>query len=143
MNGLAVETLKGHDKVIDESYYRPTDADLLEEYRKALPSLSIPESFGAQRSAERRDGDVDGLKHDYAESEKIYKELDGQLTELGTGLGRIAEFMRHLPGFDESAKGDEEDGTIRLQAFLNVHAAELEAEFERLKRARPGPNSRK
>lgn len=44
MKSLHVEILLGHNTGPNESYYRPKDAELLEDYEKALPDLTISET---------------------------------------------------------------------------------------------------
>jgi hypothetical protein len=41
MKPANVEVLMGHSIGISDSYYRPTEGDLLEDYLKAVPLLSI------------------------------------------------------------------------------------------------------
>ncbi len=43
MKPINVETLMGHSTGISDSYYRPTERELLEEYVKVVPLLSISE----------------------------------------------------------------------------------------------------
>jgi len=49
MRPINVETLMGHSTGISDSYYRPTEKELLEDYLKALPLLSISESEELKR----------------------------------------------------------------------------------------------
>ena len=44
MKPINVETLMGHSTGISDSYYRPTQKDLLEDYLKAVPLLTISEA---------------------------------------------------------------------------------------------------
>jgi hypothetical protein len=41
MKPINVELLMGHDIGIARSYYKPTEAELLEDYKKAVPLLTI------------------------------------------------------------------------------------------------------
>jgi hypothetical protein len=49
MRPINVETLMGHSTGISDSYYRPTENELLENYLKAVPLLSISESEELKR----------------------------------------------------------------------------------------------
>jgi hypothetical protein len=49
MRQINVETLMGHSTGISDSYYRPTEKELLEDYLKAVPLLSISESEELKR----------------------------------------------------------------------------------------------
>jgi hypothetical protein len=44
MRPANVEILMGHDIGVSESYWRPTEHELLEDYLKAVPLLSILEN---------------------------------------------------------------------------------------------------
>jgi integrase len=49
MKSINIETLMGHSIGISDSYYRATDAELLEEYLKAVDFLTIEEKFKLQK----------------------------------------------------------------------------------------------
>lgn len=49
MRPINVETLMGHSTGISDSYYRPIEGELLEDYLKAVPLLSIAESEELKR----------------------------------------------------------------------------------------------
>ena len=49
MRPINVETLMGHSTGISDSYYRPTEKELLEDYLKAVPLLSISEAEEMKR----------------------------------------------------------------------------------------------
>ena len=44
MKPINVETLMGHSTGISDSYYRPTEKELLEDYLKAVPLLTLSEA---------------------------------------------------------------------------------------------------
>ena len=51
MKPINVETLMGHSTGISDSYYRPTQKDLLEDYLKAAPLLTISEVEEVRRES--------------------------------------------------------------------------------------------
>ncbi len=51
MKPINVETLMGHSTGISDSYYRPTQKDLLEDYLKAVPLLTISEAEEVRRES--------------------------------------------------------------------------------------------
>ncbi|MBI3859232.1 MAG: site-specific integrase [Thaumarchaeota archaeon] len=57
MKSLHVEILLGHDTGLNENYYRPSEGELLKDYAKALPDLTILEKVGLQKTE-----DVEDLK---------------------------------------------------------------------------------
>lgn len=75
MKSLNVETLMGHSTGVTDSYYRPSEQDLLEDYLKAVPLLTIAEaeevkqSIGAELKEERE------LRHELSTELKVLKEM--------------------------------------------------------------------
>lgn len=49
MSSLVCETLLGHDTGLGMSYYKPTETELLREYRKAIPVLEVSETRTVRR----------------------------------------------------------------------------------------------
>ncbi|MEM3502540.1 MAG: site-specific integrase, partial [Candidatus Bathyarchaeia archaeon] len=52
MKPINVETLMGHSTGVSDSYYRPTEKDLLEDYLKAVPLLTISEAEEVRRQSQ-------------------------------------------------------------------------------------------
>jgi len=52
MKPINVETLMGHSTGISDSYYRPTEKELLEDYLKAVPLLTISEVEEVRRESQ-------------------------------------------------------------------------------------------
>jgi len=65
MKPINVETLMGHSTGISDSYYRPTEKELLQDYLKAIPLLTISE--------------IEEVRRD---SQLSRKELEGRLGQL-------------------------------------------------------------
>ena len=53
LKGAPKEMLLGHSIGLDDKYYRPTQAQLLEEYLKAVDLLTINEENRLRRKVER------------------------------------------------------------------------------------------
>ncbi len=49
MSSLVCETLLGHNTGLAMSYYKPTETELLREYRKAIPVLQVSEVAQAKQ----------------------------------------------------------------------------------------------
>lgn len=60
MKPINVEILMGHSTGVSDSYYKPTEHDLLTDYLKAVPLLQVSE--------------VEHVKHEFAAAEKNWKE---------------------------------------------------------------------
>jgi hypothetical protein len=68
MKPINVETLMGHSTGISDSYYRPTEKELLEDYLKAVSLLTVSEAEEVRRESqlsrqqlEERLGQLEGL----------------------------------------------------------------------------------
>ena len=48
MKSINIETLMAHSIGISDSYYRPTEDELLDDYRKAIPFLTISDEHRLQ-----------------------------------------------------------------------------------------------
>jgi hypothetical protein len=70
MKSLHVEILLGHDTGLNESYYRPSEEDLLSDYLRALPDLTILEKPQAAPTE-----DVESLKARVSFLEKTLREV--------------------------------------------------------------------
>ena len=44
MRSINVKVLMGHSIGVEDSYYRPQERDISEDYKKAIPSLTISEN---------------------------------------------------------------------------------------------------
>ncbi len=52
VKSIAIETLMGHSTGISDSYYRPSERDLLEEYLKAIDALTIRDENRLKKQVE-------------------------------------------------------------------------------------------
>jgi hypothetical protein len=52
MKPINVETLMGHSVGISDSYYRPTEKELLEDYLRAVPLLTVSEAEEVRRESQ-------------------------------------------------------------------------------------------
>ena len=79
MKPINVELLMGHSIGISDHYYRPTENELLEDYLKAEPLLSISEAEEVRRESELS-------RHDL---EERLKQLEDSLSALIAEKGQI------------------------------------------------------
>lgn len=77
MKSLHVEILLGHDTGLNESYYRPSPDDLLTDYLKALPDLTILEAPAREPTE-----DVETLKARVRRLETTLRDLLPMLAEI-------------------------------------------------------------
>jgi integrase len=74
MNRLNVEFLLGHSIGLNSNYYKPTQQELLTDYLKAVPALTI------------NDNNVQSLKEEQEKLEQKYQEKDVELKQLKANL---------------------------------------------------------
>ncbi|MBI3860083.1 MAG: site-specific integrase [Thaumarchaeota archaeon] len=67
---LNVEILMGHQVGLSSNYYKPTDNELFEDYRKAIPHLTVSEVEEVKLESDRKVGKIEG------EIQTLYDRLD-------------------------------------------------------------------
>jgi hypothetical protein len=50
MKAIHIQMLMGHSTGLDDSYYKPTEQELLEDYLKAVPLLTINDTITEERA---------------------------------------------------------------------------------------------
>ena len=90
MKPINVETLMGHSTGISDSYYRPTENDLLEDYLKAVPLLTMSEVEEVRRESRLSREEMEGrVKH-----------LEDLVSRLTTSIGQQA--LSHSQNHNEN-----------------------------------------
>lgn len=83
---LNVEILMGHRVGLSSSYYRPTNSELFEDYRKAIPHLTVSEVEEVKLESNRKVGKMEVQIQDILDRlDKMEKE-NAELKELNTSL---------------------------------------------------------
>jgi hypothetical protein len=90
MKPINVETLMGHSTGISDSYYRPTEKELLEDYLKAVPLLTVSE--------------VDEVRRESQLSRQQLEERLGQLEDLVSQL--VGEKGEQVLSLDQNHNED-------------------------------------
>jgi hypothetical protein len=104
-NMIAKELLIGHAAPgLEGSYLKPTETELLSEFVKAIPALSLSQESELRQQVDRlrvEVADIDVLKEGYLELKEDNKRLQEQIAALIAASKRAAENQRIL---DDSAK---------------------------------------
>jgi len=87
MKPINVETLMGHSTGISDSYYRPTEKELLEDYLKAVPLLTISEAEQVRRESQLSRQQL----------EERLTQLEGLVSQLTSEKGRQARTLARAP----------------------------------------------
>jgi integrase len=85
MKPINVETLMGHSTGISDSYYRPTEKDLLDDYLKAIPSLTISQEKQLRQKVEKllvENADIDVMKKSYLDIKLELQTVKDQMMSL-------------------------------------------------------------
>jgi integrase len=80
MRPINVETLMGHSTGISDSYYRPTEKELLEDYLKAVPLLTVSEVEEVRRESQLSREQMEGR----------LRQLEDLVSRLTTSIGQQA-----------------------------------------------------
>jgi hypothetical protein len=94
MKPINVETLMGHSVGISDSYYRPTERELLEDYLKAAPLLTVSEVEEVRRQSQLSRQQL----------EERLAQLEGLVSELVAEKGEQAHAQRHSRSEDTSKR---------------------------------------
>jgi hypothetical protein len=104
-NVIAKELLIGHAAPgLEGSYLRPTEGELLTEFVKAIPALSLSQESELRQQVDRlrvEVADIDVLKEGYLELKEDNKRLQEQIAALIAASKRAVENQRIV---DDSAK---------------------------------------
>ncbi len=94
MKPINVETLMGHSVGISDSYYRPTEKELLEDYLKAAPLLTVSEAEEVRRESQLSRQKL----------EERLGQLEGLVSELVAEKGEQAHAQDHNHSEDTSKR---------------------------------------
>ncbi len=119
MNSLNVGKMMGHRVGLDPNYYRPIEQELLADYLRAVPVLTI-----------NSDQNIENLKEQREQLERLQDEKDRQIEELRReqqktremftsamdGLaGMLRLFINSTTPADEEGKKKRDDIVVQLR----------------------------
>jgi len=112
MKPINVETLMGHSVGISDSYYRPTEKDIRDDYLRAVPLLTVSEAEEVRR-----------------ESQLSRQELEGRLRQLEDLVSRLTTSIgQQALAQSQSHSADTSRGSPSRKV---VKAEEIDAYIER------------
>jgi len=92
---LIVETFMGHNISVASNYYKPSEKELLEQYAKAIPELTISEAEEAKTEMEKR---LAENRQRIIELEKINVQLQEKLDQFEKELQKLKQLISHPHG---------------------------------------------
>jgi integrase len=101
MKPINVEILMGHSIGISDSYYRPSENTLLEDYLKAIPDLTISKEYRSIMDADKLRAHGSGIEENRTEIEHLKEEIRRikLRNEIGEALKQgLIESVRNDPG---------------------------------------------
>ena len=93
MKPINVETLMGHSTGISDSYYRPTEKDLLDDYLKVVDQLMIYETQKLRAEAQ----EINKIKERETVNSDAISALSDQVMKLTAELEQMK--VKHIPQF--------------------------------------------
>ena len=105
MKPINVETLMGHSVGISDSYYRPTEKELLEDYLRAVPLLTVSEAEEVRRESQLSRQQL----------EERLEQLEGLVSELVAEKGEQVHAHRQTRSEDTS-----KNKTTRLSSRTSI-----------------------
>jgi hypothetical protein len=112
MKTLIVEICLGHDIGLGESYYRPSEEELLDEYLKAAPDLTF---FEKLQSSESRDFEGPRAEVGTSASYAIIPEFDRSTSIPESRIGQLEDLANaSLKGEDVGATPQEISAAMKL-----------------------------
>ncbi len=96
MKSINIENLMNHSIGVSDSYYRPQEKEILEDYLKAMDSLTIDKS----KDNEHLEKEIEELREKNENNEYIIKskfqEKDDVITTLSDQVMKLMEKMKEL-----------------------------------------------
>ena len=121
MKAMHATMIQGHSLGVNDSYVTPSTNELLEEYLKAIPDLTILEQLPGQPSEE----DVDEMKEKIKlQGEEVIK-LHGEIAE------RNKEMQHRIDKLENANKEQEEKSATFEKLLEKIDAIKLIADGER------------
>jgi predicted nucleic acid-binding Zn-ribbon protein len=99
MRPINVEILMGHSTGISDSYYRPTETELLQDYLKAVDSLTIsPERQLAQENRELKaeNAEIEIIKKNYMDVKLTMEAKEKEIDNLNDVIAGLSDRLLQL-----------------------------------------------
>jgi hypothetical protein len=111
MKPINVETLMGHSTGISDSYYRPTENELLDDYLKAVPLLTVSEAEEVRRESQLSRQQL----------EERLGQLEGLVSQLVTEKGEqvLSQDQNHNEGTSKRNSSKKVVKADEIERFMN------------------------
>ena len=120
MKSINVKVLMGHSIGIEDSYYRPQELDISEDYKKAIPSLTISSNNNNRQTV------VAEVAAQIQSKEQEIQELKENIRSMQEDMQDIFEVLRVVKrnggrvGTDKTVLDENRNFTI-YQDYENAH----------------------
>jgi hypothetical protein len=93
MRSINVKVLMGHSIGVEDSYYRPQERDISEDYKKAIPSLTISEK---RETIQAQSALIRGLDKENS-IQKMKEKYDADIASLKDEMRFMWELLNSTP----------------------------------------------
>jgi hypothetical protein len=107
MKPINVEILMGHSVGISDSYYKPTETELLEDYLKSVDALTVSKENQLRHEVEKmkvENAEIDIMKNNYLDMKLSLEGKDEQVARLTDTVAVLSDQYNILSGEIERMK---------------------------------------
>jgi integrase len=123
MNSLNVEKLMDHRIGLDPNYWRPIEPELLADYLKAVPALTINDTDVTSLKEQQEQ-----LEHRYQDKEKEIEDIRTQQTILQANMTNVLKFLARMEKEVKIQAWDVSDGPFQTATKIIEEKREKERE---------------
>jgi len=94
MKPINVEILMGHSVGISDSYYKPTETELLEDYLKSIDALTVSPENHLRHEVEKmkvEHAEIDIMKNNYLDMKLSLEGKDEQVARLSDTVAVLSD----------------------------------------------------
>ena len=94
MKPINVEILIGHSVGTSDSYYEPTETELLEDYLKSVDALTVSQENHLRHEIEKlkvENAEIDRMKNNYLDMKLLLEGKDEQVARLSDTVAVLSD----------------------------------------------------
>ena len=119
MKSINVKVLMGHSIGIEDSYYRPQELDISEDYKKAIPSLTISGNNNRQTVVAEVAAQIQSKEQEIQELKENIRSMQEDMQDIFEVL-RVVKRNGGRVGTDKTVLDENRNFTI-YQDYENAH----------------------
>ena len=119
MKSINVKILMGHSIGVEDSYYRPQERDLSEDYKKAIPSLTISNNNNIQTEVAEVAAQIQSKEQEIRELKENMRSMQEDMQDIFEVL-RVVKRNDGKVGMDKTVLDENRNFTV-YQDYENAH----------------------